>query len=860
MRNYFLSSRAVRIALANVVVTGCLFSVAAGQSKLPLQRLGISEFRLAARGGSNRPFRFSPDGKLVAGANWEEVRLWSFPDGKLLHDFSSAIQSNCIGFAANGKEFLALEQRRMEIYRFDVASGNLLAKVRLEDVEDEQGATTYRLSPDGRWLCMTEVYNHLAVWDTTTGKRQFRKEVGTGKGSGGAISDAGVLTLWDNLFVDRYDVRTGEQLGRRTIYERMEVLASNPQGTVLAAYSPNDKSIIFWDTTNDKEVGGKIPIADEHKRELRDAALSADGRRFVFWLSQDKWLWNRKVAVFDVDSGKLISSFDPPGVYFLEQPEISPDGSYMFPAGNRSVFTPVDVTTGKLVHEIPDHILAVEKLSFTRDGRTLLVGGRDKRQAWSVDSGKPGLVFEQWYHTPNIAAVNNTSALVSGIKRGGLRLQNIETGVVEREYETETDKYFSDIQLSVDRKTFVATESLQGGHLRRWNVADGKVVSDRQLPAVNFERRIDESKVIRGLTLCGSRVIRMEQVVPPSKRTDGSSDPGRGDLVLEDWASEIVTNRLPIPAMGRFVFADNGEGTLLAVAVSNDHTPQPYGEKWGSTHLLVWDVATGWERLRIDREMHGYFGSFAMLAITRDGRLVATVSDRNRVEIWNGFNGYQLDGFDTACGVTALAFSDDGTTLATGHEDGSVFLWNTRTAWDQVVQRLRMNQKMAQQYWNDLAGEGRKPAIAWQTLLRNPEQAAELLKTNLRRIAAAKGFAGMLQSVIVPLPDEISELVDASAPVPPIMRALQQGLDAAATEEARSDYKRLLEAASRPMSPKARRPILAVLLAEQLDTPDSRKLIEEMAAGAAGAFETRVAKSALLRIRSKETLDKTLHR
>ena len=141
--------------------------------------------------------------------------------------------------------------------------------------------------------------------------------------------------------------------------------------------------------------------------ELPDAALSADGRRFVFWISRDKWLWNRQVAIFDVESGKMISSFDPPGTYFLEQPEISPDGRYMFLAGNRSVFTPVDTTTGKLVHEIPDHILAVEKLSFTPDGHTLLVGSRDKRQAWNVGTGKPGPLFEKWYHTPNIAAVNN---------------------------------------------------------------------------------------------------------------------------------------------------------------------------------------------------------------------------------------------------------------------------------------------------------------------------------------------------------------------------------------------------------------------------------------------------------------------
>jgi WD40 repeat protein len=829
-----------------------LLTSAAGGLKQPMLRFGVSEFRLTAKGGNSPTFRFSPDGRLIAGGNWEDVKLWSFPDGKLLHDFSGAIQTNCIGFAADGKELLALEQRRMEIFRFDIASGKLLARIQLEEVVDEQGATTYRLSADGRWLYMTEVYSHLAVWDTATGKRQFRKETGIDKGARGGISDAGVLTVWDNLFVDRYDVRTGERLSRRKIYEWMRVLASNPQATLLGGFSPNDKSIIFLDTTNDKKVGGKIPLAQEYKWGMPEAALSADGRRFVFWISRDQWLWNRQIAIFDVETGTMVSSFDPPGVYFLEEPVISPDGRYMFPAGGRSVFTPVDTATGKLVSEVPDHILSVEKLSFTPDGRTLLVGSRDKQQAWSVDTGKPGPVFEKWYHNPHIAAVSNDSALVAGIKGGGVRLHNIKTGAVEREYETGKDKYFSEIQLSVDRTTFVGMESPRGGHIRRWNVADGKVASEREMPVIESERSIDLSKMSRGLTLGGSRMIRLEQVVPPSRWPDGSIDWGQMELVLEDWAAGLATNRLPVPAMGRFAFADNGDGTLFAAVMSDARNPPSYGEKWGSTHLLLWDVATGWERLRIDREMHNYFGAFIMVAMTRDGRLAATVSGRDRVEIWNGFNGYQLDGFDAERGVSALAFSEDGTILATGHQDGSVFLWDTRLAWDQSVLPRRMNLNMAQRYWEDLGGEGRKPAIAWQTLLGNPEQAVEMLKINLRKAGTAKGITGALESVIAPLPEEGHELLDASPPVPLMMRALHEALEKATSDEAQKHYKQLLDAASRPMSPEMRRPILGILLAEQLHTAESRKLIEEIADGAAGAFETQVAKSALVRIRLRE--------
>lgn len=842
----------VHAFLMAAILTECVVTLAVGQSRLPIRQFGDSEFRLTAKGGSERAFRFSPDGKMVAGANGEEVKLWSFPEGKLLHDFSGQIQTNCIGFALEGRQLLALYQRRMEIYRFDVETGELLSRTKLADYIEEESETHYDMPPDGKWFILRDGQGNVSVWDTAEGKLHFRKQVSHGN-DWCTITNPVVLNVWGTGLIGWFDLNSGEQVKQTKAPRNLSILARTPRGTIVAGYSSTDRAIIFWDTTNDRQIGGKIPLAEEYRGGVPESAISADGRRFVFWVSRDKWVWNRRSAVFDVETGKMISSFEPPGAYFLDEPQISPDGRHMFLAGNRSVLTPVDTATGKLVRDVPDHILGIERLMFTPDGHTLLVGSRDKRQAWNVDTGKPGSLFEKWYHMPHIAAVNNSLALVSGIKGGGIRLQNIATGAVERNYESVKNEYFLDVQLSVDRKTFVGVESLWSGQIRRWNVADGRVVSERQLPKVDVERKHDTSQVSRGLTLGGSRVIRLKQVVPASKRPDGSIDWGRAELILEDWASQIVTNRLPLPAMGRFACADNGEGTILAAVVSDDQSPPGYGERWGSTHLLVWDVATGWERLRIDREMHNYFGAFSMVAVTRDGRLVATVSDRDRIEIWNGLKGYELDAFDAGGSVTALAFSDDGTMLATGHEDGRVLLWNARLAWDQTVMRSRMNQKMAQQFWKDLAGEGRKPALAWQTLLGSPEQAVEMLASNLQQAVTAKGIVGALETALVPVANAGQEPLD-TVPIPPLMRVLRQAVDQAVSEDARKRYESLLDSASRPMLPEARRPILGILLAEQLNTTKSRKLLEQIAAGAAGAFETQVAKAALIRLRLRDDL------
>ena len=76
----------------------------------PLRRLGDSEFRLPLR-SNERMFQFSPDGTLLAACNWNEVRIWTFPDGKLKHDFSAVIDSELSKSADDAAAWGALSRQ-----------------------------------------------------------------------------------------------------------------------------------------------------------------------------------------------------------------------------------------------------------------------------------------------------------------------------------------------------------------------------------------------------------------------------------------------------------------------------------------------------------------------------------------------------------------------------------------------------------------------------------------------------------------------------------------------------------------------------------------------------------------------------
>ncbi len=680
----------LRLGLLAVVCSGIILTCVTGSTSdtplepsSPIRRLGESEFRLTAKDGQHRPFCFSPDGKRIAGANWDEVRIWSFPDGKLLHDFSDRIDSRCIAFSADGERFLALEQREMTVYHFDVQTGKLTKKVKLADVVDEKGWTRYWLSADGRWLCTTEVYSHVTVWNTETGERQLRMTMQKMVPFHAPVSRQGILTLWDNLFLEQYDIKTGKQLGQSKLYRRLLSPLSNPEGTLMAGYSIEDQAIVFWDPTTNERVGGKIP-AKERGWRSNQAALSADGRRFVYWIEDGQWIFNRRKAVFDVETGDAISTFDPPDVYFTDAPVISPDGKYVFPTGGRSVFTPVNSETGQTLKKTSDHVLAVSTLSFTPDGRTLLVGSRDKRQAWDIATGKSRAVFEQWYHTPCIAAVDNNRALVSGLRHGGLRLHDISTGEVLQQYMENTDKHLSAFQLAKNGNSFVGiVHEPEGRFVRRWGIGNGKTIAEWAIPDVAQERSAYAPNTFGGLTLGGSRLYRFDQVQAPQKLPDDSFDWGRTDLLLVDWSTQEVASRLSLPAHSHFAINNTKDCSKLAVVAADEwHPKNQRGYGPGSTYLLIWDMETGEEQLRVERVRDDYFSSFSGVAISPGGRLAATASHHSRIEIWNGFTGKLLQRLDAKNPIVVLAFSYDGFKLASGHQDGSVYLWDTRPAWE----------------------------------------------------------------------------------------------------------------------------------------------------------------------------------
>ena len=358
-------------------------------------------------------------------------------------------------------------------------------------------------------------------------------------------------------------------------------------------------------------------------------------------------------------------------------------GNSFFIRATVGAFQLIDVDTGKTFRVYPITFLRIDSLSFTPNGHTLIVGSRDKVQAWDAKTGAPQTVFGRGFAgTPQLAAVDNSSVLITGYIRGGLFLQNIDTGAVEREIMKE--RHLVDFQLGLNRKTCTGiVHDLKGRVIKRWDVESSKTIAEWLMPQGRQGFEPYDHCPFGCLALGGSRLFRLDEVRRGSKLSDESIDWGRTDLILEDWTTQQVTNRLELLTHYQLCVADASSKSFLAAVVSeNFHTRVSLGLDSGSTYLLIWDLSSDKERVRVKRKRFDYFAAFSNVALSQYGRLAATVRHKTQIELWNGFTGELMQRFAANNEVVKLRFSEDGTVLASGHRDGGVFLWDTRTARD----------------------------------------------------------------------------------------------------------------------------------------------------------------------------------
>ena len=347
---------------------------------------------------------------------------------------------------------------------------------------------------------------------------------------------------------------------------------------------------------------------------------------------------------------------------YVNQLAISPDGSLLAVDILNAPLSLWDIATGRHLKTLSESGSIGGMFGFSKDGQTF--------------------IYQTAFH--------------------GIELWDIDTGTLRATLSEQTDG-ISALTFSPDAKTFVGATA--DGSIRFWNANTGEELSvlatghTQGLNALAFSPDGDTlaagyAKTVQlwdthTFTLRSETTQRTNKLITlifsPDSSTVTSAENFRFTIQKRDeFSRESVEGTL------RLWDTETGHSSVvLPIESHKDGDPALPGQRIGSSsgamggYIYIMDVKTS-----NGIKKHVKYQSHGKAVFSRDGTLfavaqnssLATGNDRFSVLLWDVLSRqlrFTLKAHKDE--IAALAFSWDGKTLASGSEDGTIRLWDTRT-------------------------------------------------------------------------------------------------------------------------------------------------------------------------------------
>jgi WD40 repeat protein len=605
---------------------------------------GDSLATLAGHKSQVQCIALSPDGRLLAtGDGDREIKLWDAITHRALVTLSANASVRSLVFSPDGKTF-AVADYSSALTLWDVAG---LRKIGV--VGNVPGfEKVLRFFPDGQRLACAASDGAVTIWDvagktrvcTLQGDEKFRPAIAISPDGAmlAAASGHREILLWDVVARRRLATLQGHA-------SDVVALQFSPDGSTLASSSA-DTTIRLWDVGSRREVA----LLSGHRVQVSSITFSPDGGKLAstsvdglirIWdvasraevgilRGHDAWV---NGVVFFPDGQRLVSVSDDMTVKFWSLSSLAdgsvlkgqqgpakdfhflPDGKSLAILAEDKSLASWEVASGKQAAR-----LAGRFVGFSNDGRIILgETASGELELWDSIARQPiSTVIGGARMTNSITFSPDDRMLACADETGTTRVWEVATGRLQHTLPGTQDS-IRDLWLPRAEKGFVLGIHRHSEPFRFWE-SEGTAAHDELPKGVQRTHRTLEN---------GTRVSLLHDQL--------------GDVRLESW-----------DATGTQGFSLH---SLLLV---------PGGQRiitGGDADIIVWDMATG-RRLAT---LTGHGGWIEQLALSPDGRTLASTANDGTLRLWN--LAIQKEVLTFAGRISAfsrrLAFAPDGNSIAT---------------------------------------------------------------------------------------------------------------------------------------------------------------------------------------------------
>ena len=511
---------------------------------------------------------------------------------------------------------------------------------------------------------------------------------------------------------------------RRLPHNHVQILKGHAKAAVAVAFRPGgmqlasggaDGAIRIWDADTGRE---SVSILDAHSGKVASVAFSPDGKRLASAGA------DRRICLWNPDDGKLLRLL---GTHDGNAYHVGfrPDGKILASSGEDQSVKLWDLERGGEPIVLRGQTKAVAATAFSLDGKRLASVGADFcGKLWDLENpGEPrtfAIGHTGWVYS--VAFSPDGKTLFTSSFDDTVRAWDAATGKERAEMTMLHSGQVRGMALSGDGARIASASYDQS--VRIWDAANGAMLLRLKghigkVYAVAFHpngRRVASAG--------DDRTVRIWDVSGPQEFHPGpkhDSSPvnmvafspdnrllvsGGADGAIQAWDSILGKQERPFRGHTGSVHAAAflADGSLLATGgadrvirlwdVMSRETVETFKGHTGRVSSLAVGDGIGlvsasfdgtvriWRRSgRNDSRILGkHVGRARGVAISPDGKLVASCGDDQKAVVWDSATGTKHRDFEGHTGyVHCVAFSPDGKSLASGGADGAIIVWDLTT-------------------------------------------------------------------------------------------------------------------------------------------------------------------------------------